>query len=182
MNKELLTPSNSKESPFGLYVFIFSFFAAIFFLFFMSFFYPGVDLPQGIGGASSQEKVGASAFNLGAVKESWFFSQEMSEEGQKIYNTNCAFCHGDKGLGDGVAGKGLQPPPRNLVEGDWKYGGDSISLYKSITKGVPDTSMASYSSLSPAERWSLVHFIRSITQNKIEDKKEELSAFGKEAN
>ena len=178
VNKKSLSPS--KNVSFGLSIFTLSFGATIFFLFFMSFLSPGVDLPQGIGGKNpSKEVAEEDSFQLSAVKEPWVFTLEISQEGKRIYNTNCAFCHGDKGLGDGSAGKGLQPPPRNLVEGKWKHGGNSISLYKTITQGMPGTSMASYSSLSPAERWSLVHFIRSITQNKVEDKTEELASFGK---
>ena len=183
INTEPSTPTKSKS--FGLSVFTFTFAGAILFLLFMSFFYPGVDLPQGMEGeretSSKEDSSKKPSFELSAVQEPWVFTQEMAKEGERVYRTNCAFCHGNTGLGDGVAGKGLQPLPRNLVEGKWKFGGSSISLYKIITNGVPNTSMASYSSLTPAERWSLVHFIRSITQNKVEDNKEKLSLFGKEA-
>ena len=171
----------SQSSSFGFSIFAFAFGFTILFLFFMSFLSPGVYLPQGIGGKKALKGApGEKAFDLSTVKEPWIFTLEMSKEGERSYKTNCAFCHGDKGLGDGVAGKGLQPPPRNLVEGKWKYGGKSVSLFKIITQGVPNTSMASYSSLGPAERWGLVHFIRSITQNKVEDDPDELASFGRE--
>ncbi len=37
------------------------------------------------------------------------------ERGEVVYDNNCASCHGANGAGDGEAGKGLNPPPGNLV-------------------------------------------------------------------
>jgi mono/diheme cytochrome c family protein len=34
--------------------------------------------------------------------------------GQQVYTTNCATCHGDKGMGDGAAAASLDPKPANL--------------------------------------------------------------------
>ena len=42
------------------------------------------------------------------------------ERGEVVYDSNCASCHGPNGAGDGEAGKGLNPPPGNLV---WLSGG-----------------------------------------------------------
>lgn len=41
------------------------------------------------------------------------------EEGKKIYDMNCASCHGATGKGDGVAAAALKPAPRDLS--DAKY-------------------------------------------------------------
>mgnify|MGYP001278556687 CR=1 FL=1 len=35
--------------------------------------------------------------------------------GRTLYRQYCASCHGINGLGDGDAGKALQPPPANLA-------------------------------------------------------------------
>src|SRR5690606_25374304 len=36
--------------------------------------------------------------------------------GAELYAANCASCHGDRGLGDGPAGRGLDPAPANLAD------------------------------------------------------------------
>jgi hypothetical protein len=41
--------------------------------------------------------------------------------------------------------------------------------------------MASFGHLPAADRWSLVQFIRSITQNKVKDDTAKLEAFAKTA-
>ena len=111
----------------------------------------------------------------------WISSRDLIAHGKKIYKTNCAICHGATGAGDGIAGKSLRPPPRSFIEGEWKQGGDSINLYKSITNGVKGSSMAGFKHLPKKDRWALVHFIRSITKKKIPDNANELASFAKNA-
>ncbi|HEU4639898.1 MAG TPA: cytochrome c, partial [Candidatus Binatia bacterium] len=38
-------------------------------------------------------------------------------EGQKLYMTYCSSCHGDKGRGDGAAGKALPVKPADHTDG-----------------------------------------------------------------
>jgi mono/diheme cytochrome c family protein len=90
-------------------------------------------------------------------------------------------CHGKEGKGDGPAGAGLNPKPRNLVEGQWKLGGDSVTLFTTLTNGIQGSSMPGFKQLSPADRWALVQFIRSITQNKSADDAAKLKAFAETA-
>ncbi|MFN8945880.1 MAG: c-type cytochrome, partial [Pseudobdellovibrionaceae bacterium] len=97
------------------------------------------------------------------------------------YKNNCAMCHGAEGNGDGASGAGLNPKPRNLVEGNWKMGAGSIAHFKVLQNGIEGGSMASYAHMQPAERWALVHFIDSITQNKGNDTPEQIAAFAKTA-
>ena len=42
------------------------------------------------------------------------FSAETVAAGAKVYTENCAACHGDRGLGDGEAGRDLSPSPALL--------------------------------------------------------------------
>ncbi|MFN8578965.1 MAG: c-type cytochrome [Candidatus Sericytochromatia bacterium] len=62
-------------------------------------------------------------------------AQGNINEGKKIYEQNCASCHGIKGKGDGTVGAALNPKPRNFVEAKFKYGSDDKSLYKTISNG-----------------------------------------------
>ena len=112
-------------------------------------------------------------------EKAWISSESLIAYGNKIYQAQCAVCHGAKGLGDGTPG--LIPPPRNLVEGKWKQGGSSKALFVTLEKGIEGTSMVSFKHLSKLDRWALVHYVRSITNNKVTDNEEELETFAKQA-
>ncbi len=82
------------------------------------------------------------------------------EAGQKAYKTNCAICHGDKGLGDGIGGTALDPKPRNFAAEKLVKTSSPLGLFDSITNGLEGTAMASFSHLPEADRWGIVHYIR----------------------
>ncbi len=119
--------------------------------------------------------------DISQVKDYWISSDLMVDKGAQIYQQYCALCHGVTGKGDGMAGKGLKPPPRDFTKGDWKHGGTSKDIFNIITNGSDGTSMASFSHVPKLERWALVHFVRSLTDNKIEDDMEELKVFAESA-
>ena len=58
-----------------------------------------------------------------------------AKAGKKVFETNCATCHGLTGKGDGAVAAALNPKPRNFVEGKFKYGSDDASLHKTIANG-----------------------------------------------
>ena len=105
----------------------------------------------------------------GAQNSPWISSPEAIARGAELFAQNCVSCHGPKGEGNGPAGQNLSPRPRNLVEGHWKYGGTRLGLMQVLKNGSPGTGMQSYSYLAMNDRWSLVHFVRSITKNQIAD-------------
>ena len=115
------------------------------------------------------------------ITQPWLGSESLIQQGQSVYKNACMVCHGKEGKGDGPAGKALKPPPQNLVEGKWKNGGSSVALFKTITNGIEGTSMATFKHLPVADRWALVHYIRSITNNRVSDTSSELESFGQSA-
>jgi mono/diheme cytochrome c family protein len=115
-------------------------------------------------------------FDPNSVKEPWVATAEITAYGKTVYGTNCAMCHGAEGNGDGPAASGLIPPPRNLVEGKWRLGGSQVALYDVLTNGIAGTSMAPWGHLPEVDRWAMVHYIQSITKNKV-DKPDELKEF-----
>jgi high-affinity iron transporter len=87
---------------------------------------------------------------------------ELLNQGKKLYETNCAPCHGAKGDGKGPAGVALKPPPRtfNLPLNQWTYSkGDFKKVFEVITKGIPKTAMVKWDHLSEQERWALVFVV-----------------------
>ena len=42
-------------------------------------------------------------------------TRETVERGAKVYEENCASCHGATGMGDGPVAKTISPPPANLA-------------------------------------------------------------------
>ena len=132
-------------------------------------------------GEFEEEQAGEAQSALTEEEQSrpWIASEGLIDHGFSLYKTHCALCHGPKGLGDGTPG--LVPPPRNLVEGKWKLGGSAQALFITLQKGIEGTSMISYKHLPKVDRWALVHYIQSITKNKVTDDTKKLEEFGKTA-
>ncbi len=176
----------------GLIVLLISVFFSFGYFAYLVFFSPPMDLAEieedlkDSASLENQEEQGVKESSdkgptESTTKNPWVFSETLVNQGGKLYQTYCASCHGKTGQGDGLASAGLKPPPRDLVKGEWTKGGDSISLYKTLIQGIEGTSMVSFSYLSVSDRWALVHYMRSITKNKVEDDKEKLAEFAKTA-
>jgi mono/diheme cytochrome c family protein len=165
----------------GMIAFVFSMVVAVGFFVYLIVLHPGVDLGENIKAPEVVTEVAGPAFDIATVKEPWIENADVAKYGKNQYAANCAMCHGAEAKGDGAAGAALNPKPRNLVEGGWKQGGDSISLFKTLTGGVPGSSMPAFGHFSTADRWALVQFIRSITKDKPADDAAALSAFAASA-
>ena len=138
-----------------------------------------IDLGELEGGAADSEAESLLTEEERAAP--WQSSAGLLEHGEKLYRTHCALCHGPKGRGDGSGAAGLDPPPRNFVEGKWSQGGSLKALFITLQKGVEGTSMISYRHLPKEDRWALVHYIQSVTQNKVSMDPQKLEEFGKTA-
>ncbi|MDX1702235.1 MAG: cytochrome c, partial [Melioribacteraceae bacterium] len=89
---------------------------------------------------------------------------QLLENGNSLYNTNCASCHGNEGRGDGVAAVALNPPPRNFYDGEgWKNGRDFNAIYKTLQEGIAGGGMIAYDFLSIEDRIAIIHYIRTMT-------------------
>jgi mono/diheme cytochrome c family protein len=104
-------------------------------------------------------------------------SPERIAKGKTLFETNCSSCHGTEGKGDGVAGKTLNPPPRNFHElTGWTNGPAFSKMFKTLQEGIIARGMASYSSLLPEDRIAIIHYIRTfrsdfpvIDQNELKE-------------
>ena len=164
----------------GLIAFLFSVSFCLVFFIYVSFIHPGVDLREVYEDdmASDEELLLAQK----DLETPWISTDAVIAHGRRVYENNCAVCHGPGGKGDGPAGPASNPPARNLVEGNWQKGGSSIEMYKTLKDGIEGTTMASFSYLSSKDRWAMVAFVRSITDNLVPDDEEELEQYAATAN
>lgn len=87
---------------------------------------------------------------------------ELVAEGEKLYKTNCASCHGDNGTGGGPASMGLNPAPRNFTDKhNWKNGTKISKIYQTLQEGLPPSAMIAYEFLLPQQKFALAHYLRA---------------------
>lgn len=83
-------------------------------------------------------------------------------DGKLLFANNCASCHGSTGMGDGPAGKNLEPKPANFHSDERKLISSPFQYFNTIRLGVPGTGMPAYSQLSDTEVWALAFYVKSI--------------------
>jgi len=84
-------------------------------------------------------------------------------EGQKLYQENCASCHGALGLGDGPAAASLNPKPPAIGSGKQMAGVTPAMIYRKTTVGVTGTAMPAFASkLTPEQRWNVVMYLGTL--------------------
>lgn len=85
------------------------------------------------------------------------------KDGKRLYEQNCAACHGLSGLGDGEAGKNLSPPPSNIAAlGRMPMTTDRYLFWTIAEGGVPlGTAMPPFKdTLKENEIWKIVIYMR----------------------
>jgi len=89
--------------------------------------------------------------------------------GHQLYTQNCSSCHGDKGLGDGIAAAAspMPVPPIGSVE---KTPDLSPGLaYNVVSVGIRGTPMPPFAStMTPQDRWNVVNYIYTMRGTKME--------------
>lgn len=90
---------------------------------------------------------------------------ENISAGRRLYEQNCALCHGSKGLGDGEAGKSLEPRPANIAAFSKMPMATDGYLYWTISEGgVPvGSQMPPFkNSLKEGEIWRIILYVRGL--------------------
>lgn len=83
----------------------------------------------------------------------------MNEIGRKEYQSQCATCHGDNGLGDGEAGRFLKKRPADLTNKKFNNQTDG-EIYWKITAGR--NPMPAYGGVISGKKiWTIINYLRS---------------------
>ena len=91
------------------------------------------------------------------------------EAGKKLYDVNCAQCHGEKGDGEGIATPFVLPKPRDFTSGKFKIRATpsgalptTQDLKKIIRAGMPYTAMPAWPQFSEQQLTDLVYYVKSF--------------------
>jgi len=97
-------------------------------------------------------------------------SADLLALGKRVYERQCAACHGIDGRGEGEAAYLLYPKPRDFTVGKyalvstWERVPADEDLFRTISRGMPGSAMPSWGHLSEEERWGLVHYVKSFAK------------------
>lgn len=92
-------------------------------------------------------------------------SEDSLARGAELFTTHCASCHGDGGMGDGIASAGLDPAPVPIAHTSQMMG-DSYLFWRISEGGA----MEPFNSAMPAwkgtldeqARWDLINYMRAL--------------------
>lgn len=87
------------------------------------------------------------------------------EQGKKLYESNCAACHGPSGRGNGPAAQSLNPPPPDIADSSKTPMVTDGYLYWTIADGgVPlGTAMPAFkTTLKADEIWKIILYVREL--------------------
>ena len=85
--------------------------------------------------------------------------------GKKLYDENCAQCHGATGKGDGPGRESMNPkmpPPANFTDPERIGGLSPFKAFNTSTFGVEGTAMASFAALTEDQRWQVAFYVFSL--------------------
>ncbi|MHB1306007.1 MAG: ethylbenzene dehydrogenase-related protein [Limisphaerales bacterium] len=92
------------------------------------------------------------------------------ERGRTVYEQHCGACHGSIGDGNGPAAVWLYPKPRNFSTGQFKIKSTSglvlptdEDLLQSVARGLPGSSMPSFSYLTESDQRDVVQYVKHLT-------------------
>jgi high-affinity iron transporter len=118
------------------------------------------------GAPDSTDDGGAAASDTAGVVESSDAPPRDSGgvSGQAVFAANCATCHGERGLGDGPAATGLEPPPADLTDGTWTTGDGSLqAVTNTVEHGSPGTAMIGWKgTLTDAEIAAVAAYVKEL--------------------
>ena len=114
------------------------------------------------------QDVGATAAAAAGNPEP--FTPVSLATGKRVYDANCAACHGNRAQGAIRAGtplsiieeqRGKQPP--DLTDDQFDHGSSDADVFRVVKRGVPPTMMPGFDGrIRDEDIWSIVHYLRSL--------------------
>jgi cytochrome c oxidase cbb3-type subunit 2 len=105
------------------------------------------------------------------------FDVELYTRGQRIFESQCIFCHGRYGRGDGEWSNVVKDRPRNLTTGIFKFRTTPMGflpteadLARTIRTGISGTMMPTFAKLSDSDLKGVIAYVKSFS-NRWEDPK-----------
>jgi mono/diheme cytochrome c family protein len=89
-----------------------------------------------------------------------FDSVPLSENGEMLWQTLCAGCHGDDGTGNGPAADWLRPRPANLTQYDYTQ----QRLADVLWHGVPGTAMPAWRDIPLSGLNALASYVKAFAE------------------
>ena len=89
-----------------------------------------------------------------------FDSAPLSENGEMLWQTLCAGCHGDDGTGNGPAADWLRPRPANLTQYDYTQ----QRLADVLWHGVPGTAMPAWRDIPLSGLNALASYVKAFAE------------------
>jgi len=90
------------------------------------------------------------------------FTEISVERGKKIYATQCALCHGDKGDGKGELGADMKLNLPDFTKPDTLKNRTDGEIFAIIGTG-PEPMPSQTGRLSDLHRWNLVNYLRAVS-------------------
>lgn len=93
-------------------------------------------------------------------------SKALIDKGANLFKANCVSCHGDNGMGDGLSAASMTVKPRNFHSAQgWKNGRKVANMYKTLQEGIVQNGMQSFNYLPAEDRFALIHFVRTFSND-----------------
>lgn len=89
------------------------------------------------------------------------------KNGKRLYDANCTVCHGATGHGDGPAGKGLDPAPRDFHDASLMKAMTAFHVFNVTKLGIPGTGMLSFPQLNDEELWDVSFYTLSLRHQNL---------------
>lgn len=96
---------------------------------------------------------------------------ELIAQGKKVYEANCAACHGDKGNANGKCSSFLLPRPRNFQTAKFRLRSTASGhlptdedLFRAVSLGLNGTPMPPWKhNLSETDRWAVIEYLKTFS-------------------
>ncbi|MER3446358.1 MAG: hypothetical protein C4291_05685 [Candidatus Dadabacteria bacterium] len=88
--------------------------------------------------------------------------------GKRLYEKDCAECHGIIGAGNGPSASGLSSPPIDFTNGGNMGGLSPFKIFNAMTFGIANTDMPEFPTLSDNDKWNIAFYVFSLRFNQKE--------------